>query len=211
MVTPGNSVADIGCDHAHTGIYLLQAGISPKAIAMDLRKGPLAKAEENVREQGLEDRIEVRLSDGLEKLCPGEADTILISGMGGPLITRILERKPEVAKSAKELVLSPQSDLPEFKTRLSDNGFVIADTKITEEDDKFYFVFRVLPESETVKWSSGVTPKEIYEKYLLRELKTQKSILQKLASDDGEKAASRREEIYNEIRRTENEINRMRN
>lgn len=218
MVTPGNSVADIGCDHAHTGIFLIQSGTSPRVLAMDLRKGPLEKAKENVTGAGLSDRIGLRLSDGLKALENGETDTILISGMGGPLILSIIERDLEKAKAAKELILSPQSDLEGFEEGLKNLGFVAREVRIAEEDGKFYFVYRAVPkekdicddDTEDLNNDLKILPADIYLKYLTKEAETKKSVLKKLGSDSGEKAAARREEIYNDIRRIEDEINRMR-
>ena len=83
FVTKGNKVADIGCDHAHTSIYLVEKGIAASSIAMDVNKGPLQRANENISRFGFEGRITTRLSDGAKELTPGEADTLLISGMGG--------------------------------------------------------------------------------------------------------------------------------
>ena len=88
MVSTGGVVADIGCDHGYLSIYLLESGKKDRAIAMDVRPGPLSSAEENIRLAGLSDSIELRLSDGLEKLSIGEADTVVIAGMGGPLMER---------------------------------------------------------------------------------------------------------------------------
>ena len=218
MVTPGNSVADIGCDHAHTGIFLIQSGTSPRVLAMDLRKGPLEKAKENVTGAALSDRIDLRFSDGLKALENGETDTILISGMGGPLILSIIERDLEKAKAAKELILSPQSDLEGFEEGLKNLGFVAREVRIAEEDGKFYFVYRAVPkekdicgdDTEDLNNDLKILPADIYLKYLSKEAETKKSVLKKLGSDSGEKAAARREEIYSDIRRIEDEINRMR-
>lgn len=82
MVSPGCRLADVGTDHAYIPIYLMQNGVIPQAVAMDINQGPLLRATENIRRYGLTGRIETRLSDGLEKLQAGEADTILIAGMG---------------------------------------------------------------------------------------------------------------------------------
>lgn len=73
MVTPGTVITDVGCDHGFVSVYLVQKGISPRVIAMDVRPGPLEHAREHIREYGLEDRIETRLSDGLHSLKTGEA------------------------------------------------------------------------------------------------------------------------------------------
>ncbi len=221
LVSPGNRTADVGCDHAHTGIYLVQAGISPKVLAMDLRKGPLEKARENVLEAGLKERIDLRLSDGLDALGEGEVDTILISGMGGPLILEILEKNLEKAKNVKELVLSPQSDLPEFRKGLENMGFIITDIRIVK-DDKYYFIFKAATaqkaagdtaptQSPNKDDSPAPTPTTVWLEYLEDEIKNKEKILKKIKTDDGEKAVARRDEIYNEIRRIEDEINRMRN
>lgn len=74
---------DIGTDHGYVPIWLVQKGVCPSALAMDVRKGPLERAEEHVEEVGLSGKIELRLSDGLAKLKAGEADTVVIAGMGG--------------------------------------------------------------------------------------------------------------------------------
>ena len=90
MVTPGGRIADIGTDHGYVPIYLVEQNKTDHAIAMDVRKGPLARAGENIVRFGCSDRIETRLSDGLAMLKPGEADTVIIAGMGGLLSIRIL-------------------------------------------------------------------------------------------------------------------------
>ena len=92
MCEKGAVVADIGTDHGYLPIYLVQEGIAPSAIAMDLRKGPLDKAKKHICDNCLEDRIQTRLSDGLEKLSANEADIITICGMGGRLIADIVTK-----------------------------------------------------------------------------------------------------------------------
>ncbi len=82
MVTEGNTVADVGCDHGYIPIYLIQQKKIPCAIAMDIRRGPLSRAEAHIEENGLREYIQTRLSDGVQALKPGEADTLIIAGMG---------------------------------------------------------------------------------------------------------------------------------
>ncbi|MGN0361543.1 MAG: tRNA (adenine(22)-N(1))-methyltransferase [Bilifractor sp.] len=143
MVTPGNRVADIGTDHAYVPVYLVENGIAPAAIAMDVRKGPLARAEESVTEAGLSEQIALRLSDGMEKLMPGEADTAVIAGMGGMLICRILTAHPETTASLRELVLEPQSETEKVRRLITSGlGFVITDERMVCEDGKYYPVIR---------------------------------------------------------------------
>lgn len=148
MVSSGNRVADIGCDHAHTSIYLVQCGISHKIIAMDIHKGPLARAAENVERYGCGNFIELRLSDGADRLKPGEVDTILISGMGGPLIIRILENCTWIKENKTELVLQPQSEIPEVRHFLHNSGYCIRRESMLKEGGKYYTVLKAVPGEE---------------------------------------------------------------
>ena len=118
MVTPGTVITDVGCDHGFVSVYLVQKGISPRVIAMDVRSGPLEHDREHIREYGLEDRIETRLSDGLHSLKTGEAAGMICAGMGGPLMEKILTEGREQAKEFRELILQPQSEIPHFRTFL---------------------------------------------------------------------------------------------
>lgn len=148
MVTTGNVVADVGCDHGFLSIYLICKCISPRVIASDVRKGPLAAAKDHVEERNLSEYIELRLSDGLMGYVPGEAQTLVCAGMGGRLMQRILMQSPEVTGSFKELILQPQSELMEFRIFLREHNFRIMDEDILCEDGKYYFVFRVKPSGE---------------------------------------------------------------
>ena len=122
-VTGGNRVADVGCDHAYIAIHLAENNIAPRVVAMDVNKGPLSKAMENIEIRGLEDRIETRLSDGLARLNPGEADTVVIAGMGGALMVRILTEGESALKEVKELILQPQSEIFLVRRHLHTNGY----------------------------------------------------------------------------------------
>lgn len=138
MVSEGNVLADVGCDHGYIPIYLIRNKRIPKAIAMDIGEGPLGRARENIKAYGLEGYIETRLSDGLSELNPGEAESVIISGMGGPLMEQILQTGRETALSLRELILQPQSDIPHFRKYLAESGYVILDENMIYEDGKFY-------------------------------------------------------------------------
>ena len=90
LVTEGASVADIGTDHGYVPIYLVEEGIARKALALDVNRGPLERARMHIVGHGLGDKIETRLSDGLREIRPGEVDTIIVSGMGGPLTLSLI-------------------------------------------------------------------------------------------------------------------------
>lgn len=135
---PGaRSVADIGCDHGYTSILLAKAGKAEKIIACDIGQAPLESAKKNILREGLTDRIECRLGDGLEPIKSFEAESVLISGMGGPLITEILEKRIEEFSFA---VLSPQSDFANFRRFLFDRMDILKEEYL-EEGGKFYRLF----------------------------------------------------------------------
>lgn len=144
MVTEGNRVCDVGCDHGFVPIYLLQQGISPGALAMDVREGPLGQARIHIEAYGLNTFIETRLSDGLAAFRKGEADTLICAGMGGRLMMRILSDEEEKTASFQELILQPQSEVQQFRSFLRMQGYLLVDENMIEEDGKFYPMMRAV-------------------------------------------------------------------
>lgn len=148
MVTPGNRLADVGCDHGYLSIWLCGKGIVPSAAALDVNPGPLSAAKKNIAEQGLGAYIETRLSDGLEAVKPGEADTVVIAGMGGRLMSRILREGEKVLRTVRELVLEPQSEPEELRRCLMELRFRIEQEDMVREAGKYYPVIRAVPGEE---------------------------------------------------------------
>ena len=149
---PGaRSVADIGCDHGYTSILLAKTGKAKKIIACDIGQAPLESARKNILRDGLTDTIECRLGDGLEPIKLFEAESVLISGMGGPLMTEILENRIEEFSFA---VLSPQSDFAKFRRFLFDRMEIVKEEYL-EEGGKFYRLFlarkKQSPESQEIE------------------------------------------------------------
>ncbi len=138
----GDTVCDVGCDHAHVPIRLIQTGCYRRAIGMDVIDGPLGKAAGNLALYQMEDRVELRLSNGLDAFVPGEADTLVITGMGGTLMEEILLRYPEKTGSISVLVLGPQSDPEKVRAALRRLGFAIIREKLIFEEGKYYPVIR---------------------------------------------------------------------
>lgn len=145
MVPEDLKLADIGTDHGWLPIDLVKSGRIPSAIAMDLREGPLDRAKTHIEEEGLAGKIETRLSDGFSEFQAGEADCAVISGMGGIVMQRILREAKDKLSSLQVLILQPQSEIPEFREFLHVEGFRLVDEEIAEEEEKFYFLMKVLP------------------------------------------------------------------
>lgn len=141
---PARTVADIGCDHGFLGIELLCRQTCKRVIAGDLSAPSLAKAEQNFRAAGLSDRADFRVGNGLAVLSPGEAEGIVIAGMGAPLIIRILEEQSQVAKGADWLVLCPHVYPERLRSYLLRNGWHIAREDMVE-DGKFYPLITACP------------------------------------------------------------------
>lgn len=209
MVTPGEVVADIGTDHGYVPIELVKKGICKKGLAMDIGKGPLERAEAHIRSCKMDDRIAVRLSDGMDKLLPGEADRIVIAGMGGPLMARILTEGRECARAADELILSPQSELADFRRFLYEDGYVIREEVMLEEDGKYYVIFRVnVGEAEpytNAEYAFGkislVRPESlsVRQAWLKKEISVCELILRELEGKDSEAAIRRRDEVLKKL------------
>lgn len=145
MVAPGSRVCDVGCDHALTSIYLVRSGRVPSALAMDVAEGPLRSAAGNLEAYGCGQLVELRLSDGLEAYREGEADCLILSGMGGLLILSILEAFPAKTRSFAGLVLGPQREYGQLRAGLRLLGLEIAAERMVEEDGKFYPILLARP------------------------------------------------------------------
>lgn len=154
MVEPCRTAADVGCDHGYVAMELVEKGIVRQMIAMDVRKGPLARAEENVRQRQLQARIACRLSDGLEALSPGEADSIIIAGLGGPLMIHILERGSNHRLGTEALVLQPQSDIPAVRRYLHRIDYEIVKESMVFEDEKYYVIMKGKPQTDRLAWNA---------------------------------------------------------
>ena len=146
LVTPGYTIADIGTDHGYVPVFLLKEGVIPRAIAVDLSSGALQKAQENASKYGFEERIDCRLGDGLSVVEPGEADCIIICGMGGILMERILTAGLRVVLSAKELILSPHRDPDLILAFLQKNGFAVVHDEMITDKKKHYRILKGIRE-----------------------------------------------------------------
>lgn len=209
LVTEGASVADIGTDHAYIPIYLAENHISSHIIAMDINRGPLEKAKEHILEYGFESMIQTRLSDGLSGMKPGEADTMIAAGMGGGLIIRILQNSPQAVETVREFILQPQSEIHKVRAYLNNNGFVITEEDMVEEDGKYYPMMKAVHgkekpfSDEELYYGRKLIEKKnpVLRAFLQKEYTIKKDIYDKLKNQDNERARKRVREIEEEIKR----------
>ena len=146
MVPKCGVVADVGCDHGFVSIYLIQKEVAGKVIAMDVNKGPLERAKEHVEERCLQGYIQLRLSDGLEKVVEeDQVDAVVIAGMGGVLMVRILQDAlVERGLHIPQLILQPQSDPALLRSFLRGHNYTIVEEKMVCEDAKYYQMLRAV-------------------------------------------------------------------
>jgi tRNA (adenine22-N1)-methyltransferase len=140
FIPKGFKMADIGSDHAYLPCYVVKKGIVPFAIAGEVVEGPYQSALSQVTEEGLTEQISVRKGNGLEVINHNEVDCITIAGMGGVLISTILETGKEKLTNVKRLILQPNISAISIREWLLENGWKLVDEKVLEEDGKIYEV-----------------------------------------------------------------------
>lgn len=133
----GGRVADIGTDHAYLPIYLISEGIVSHALACDVNEGPILSAQQHIAKAGLSGRIDTLRTDGLHGVEEYRPDDIMIFGMGGELIVRILSEAPWIKHESVGLILQPMSRVAILRAWLLENGFAITGETVTFED-KYY-------------------------------------------------------------------------
>jgi tRNA (adenine22-N1)-methyltransferase len=138
-------VADVGTDHGYLGIYLLQSGKCAHVIAADLREKPLASARANAAEFCVSGQMSFVLSDGLHNIEPGAFDTLVLAGMGGDLITRILAEAPWLEGGPYTLILQPQSAANDLRRWLGGRGWSIRRERLVRDGRFLYAVMEVRP------------------------------------------------------------------
>ena len=139
QVPEGSTLTDVGTDHAYLPAALLLAGTIPSAVASDVNRGPLERGRETARQAGVEEKVSFRLADGLEGLPP--TDVVVLAGMGGELMARILARAPWTREAL--LLLQPMTAQPELRRWLTENGYRIERETLVREGKKRYVIFAV--------------------------------------------------------------------
>ncbi len=202
LVSEGKRVADIGTDHGYIPVYLLNKGVVPFAVLADVNKGPLENARKEVRHNNLTDKTDLRLGSGIEVLKKGEVDEVIIAGMGGILISELLEANKEVAHSVDKLILQPMQAQEELRKYLLSNGYEILDEVLVKEDFRIYEIIETKFTGNNTKVEDEIyfeVSKKLIENKdpLLKEFIDKKvykynSIIEKLEGKTGEAVEAKR-------------------
>lgn len=216
MVSKGNRLVDVGTDHGYLPIYLIENDQIPSAIAMDINKGPIQRAKEHIKEHNLEKYIDTRLSDGVTALNADEGDTLVIAGMGGGLVVKIISEGKTILANFKEFVLQPQSELEQVRRFIVENGYYIIEENMVLDEGKYYPMMKVVKadnfentinehnynKAVFLKYGKGLleNKNEVLKLFLEKELRTYSNILEKLSANSQENAINRINEINEEIK-----------
>ncbi len=140
LITIGQSMADIGSDHARLPIYLIKKAMVPSAVASELGSGPYQRSLAAVRRCRLHDRIQVRQGDGLQPLQPGEVATVVIAGMGGDNIAAILSRDWAKADSFQKYIFQPMTKADVLRKLLAAKGWPVLQEKLLLDNDRHVLI-----------------------------------------------------------------------
>nr|WP_330379349.1 class I SAM-dependent methyltransferase [Clostridioides difficile] len=206
----------MGTDHGYIPVYLLKEGKVPFAVLADVNKGPLDNAHKEVIQNNLLDKVDLRLGSGIEILEIGEVEEVIIAGMGGILISELLEAKKEVAHNVEKLILQPMQAQEELRYYLLNNGYEILEEVLVREDFRIYEIIvakytgkNTIIEDE-IYYEVGIKLLEnkdsLFNDFIEKKIKTYSSIVNKLEGKNGEAIDKKRKESEVAIKKLENLI-----
>lgn len=148
-VLSGAVVADIGTDHAFIPIWLIKKGIIERAYLSDIKQGPILMAQNNALKYGVTDNMTFLVADGLQMAQKYSPDTVIIAGMGGEVIEKILEESQYSKRDNVLYILQPMTKITFLRKYLLENGFMICDEELCAEDKKLYIVMTAMRGNDT--------------------------------------------------------------
>lgn len=195
LASKGGIVADVGTDHGYIPIHLIQSGKCSKVYAMDINEGPYLRAKQHVSGYGLSSQIITRQSDGMKALEKGEVTSVIIAGMGGALVIKILEQDRRLWEELEEIVLQPQSELDKVRTYLWENEWKVVQEEMIYEDGKYYPMMRVVrakdeaySKAELLYGRCLIASKHpVLEQYIRREIEMKEKVKEKVMAQRKEK------------------------
>ncbi|MDO5028504.1 MAG: class I SAM-dependent methyltransferase [Bacillota bacterium] len=201
----GHTVVDVGCDHGYVANYLVENDLAEKVYASDVSEPSLRKNQRFAYLRGNEDRVISVLGDGLRPLKGKDFDTVIIAGMGGDLIIKILQDSFDQIKD-KTLILQPMTQRSGLRKYLVANGFKIQRETIVRDKNKFYEIFKAVPGEDlgsSCDYAFGqnlIEEKDpVLKEYLLFLLKKNQNYIKKAAMSKTAKGQERRQYLENEI------------
>jgi tRNA (adenine22-N1)-methyltransferase len=217
-VPSGHVTADIGADHALLLIALAKQGRISKGIAGELNTGPFQNARKRVKRSRVDHLVEVRQGDGLAVLSKGEAETVVIAGMGGSLIASILDKGESRLQGVKRLILQPNNSGDRVRTWLANRGWELMDETLVEEGGILYEVLTAEPGNGDAPYEGSPFAKDqmvqlgpllcksrhpLLIKKVKEEIESRKRVLEQLEAGRTIEAERRKQEMKKELRKWE--------
>lgn len=170
QIPKGSFFADIGSDHALLPCYVCNDDKFAKAIAGEVQKGPYERAIDNVNRYGLNNQIDVRLGDGLE-VVDDRVEVVVIAGMGGKLISRIIQQGSNKLVKVNKLILQPNNNAPVLRKTLLNLNFHLSSEMIIEDNDHIYEIL-VADKFHLNPYNSNIEKQMMFGPYLLENKNT---------------------------------------
>lgn len=173
-VSKGGKAVDVGTDHAYLATFLVANGISSSAIACDINLGPLLMAKQTLEHYNLTEKIMLIESDGLKNVPDNDVSDVIIAGMGGELISEILENAKWLQRGTN-IILQAMTRISYLRKWLYNNGFQIINEKAVEDEAFIYIIMQVKYEGDFIEISDYLSETGILDltnivvkKYLLQ-------------------------------------------
>ena len=189
FINGGEKIADIGADHGLLELYLLAKHDDIEILAIENKIGPYKILDLNLR--GV-NKVNISLSDGLEAVDKN-IDTVIIAGMGGINIKKILNAHPEKVKNLKKIIIDAHRDTQIARETIVNYGFKIAKEKIVYDKKKFYIVMEFIKVNKAEKYSDDelqfgykLYEDKLWPKYMKYLITRNKNIISKIKDQKGE-------------------------
>ena len=199
-VPKGSRVADIGTDHGYLTIELIKRNIAEFVIASDKNSKPLAAAQKNIKEVGVEDKVDLRLGDGLKPLKVDEVDIICIAGMGGALMCDILDASPEIVEKIDKIILQPMNASEKVRQWGAENNFYIEDEDLAEVDGIIYEIIclsRTFSKFESTRKAAS----PLYNKFIETKISKLQKVIDSMSKSQKAMASDKYLELQEKIKR----------
>lgn len=211
LVDEGKKIADIGTDHGYIPVYLLNNNKIDYAILADVNKGPLENAKKEVRHNKLDEKVDLRLGSGLEVLNPNEVDEVIIAGMGGILISELLEAKKSVSQTVDKLILQPMQAQNELRKYLYNNGYEILNEVLVKEDFRIYEIIVAKYTGKNTEVNDDIyyeigsklieNNDKLLHEFINKKINSYESIISKLEGKNGASIEVKRNNTINNIKK----------